>query len=133
VPELPGVEGFRRVAERASGRRIDRVELIDRTLLRGGELRYWNMRKFGGVWISRRGRERVTAPLGPDATEVGLERFRELLGGRRGGVKAALMDQRRGRRWGGSRGGGSTASGGPWTRWCANRSPPAGCRRRRAG
>jgi formamidopyrimidine-DNA glycosylase len=44
---------------------------------RGGELRYRNMRKFGGVWISRQGRERVTGPLGPDATEVDLERFRE--------------------------------------------------------
>jgi formamidopyrimidine-DNA glycosylase len=61
---------------------------------RGGELRYRNMRKFGGVWISRSGRERVTGPLGPDATEVDLERFRELLASRRGGLKAALMDQR---------------------------------------
>jgi formamidopyrimidine-DNA glycosylase len=155
MPELPDVEGFRRVAERASGRRIERVDLLDRTLLRGGrasavegerfgdferhgkwlaapagdaevlmhfgmtgrldwerrgtdrhvhdrivfvcrggELRYRDMRKFGGVWISQRGRERVTGPLGPDATEVELERFRELLSGRRGSVKAALMDQR---------------------------------------
>jgi formamidopyrimidine-DNA glycosylase len=155
MPELPDVEGFRRVAENAGGRRIERVDLLDRTLLRsgraetiegerfgdferhgkwviapageaevlmhfgmtgrldweprgsdrhvhdrivfvcrGGELRYRNMRKFGGVWISRRGREPVTGPLGPDATEVGLERFRELLAGRRGTLKAALMDQR---------------------------------------
>jgi formamidopyrimidine-DNA glycosylase len=155
MPELPDVEGFRRVAAQASGRRIESVDLLDRTLLRGGrassvegerfgdfsrhgkwlvapagdaevvmhfgmtgrldwarrgtdrhvhdrvvfvcrggELRYRDMRKFGGVWISRRGRERVTGPLGPDATEVGLERIRELLGGRRGSVKAALMDQR---------------------------------------
>jgi formamidopyrimidine-DNA glycosylase len=155
MPELPDVEGFRRVAERASGRRIERVDLLDRTLLRGGrasavegerlgrferhgkwlmapagdaevlmhfgmtgrldwerrgtqrhvhdrivfvcrggELRYRDMRKFGGVWISRRGRERVTGPLGPDATEVGLEGFRELISGRRGSLKAALMDQR---------------------------------------
>jgi formamidopyrimidine-DNA glycosylase len=155
VPELPDVEGYRRTAEKASGRRIERVDVIDRTLLRGGragaiegerfgeftrqgkwvfvpagdaevlmhfgmtgrldwerrgtgrhvhdrivfvcrggELRYRNMRKFGGVWISRSGRERVTGPLGPDATEVDLERFRELLASRRGGLKAALMDQR---------------------------------------
>ncbi len=155
MPELPDVEGYRRTAEPAAGRRIERVDVIDRTLLRGGrtaaiegerfgdfsrhgkwlvvpagdaevlmhfgmtgrldwerrgtdrhvhdrivfvcrggELRYRNMRKFGGVWISRRGRERVTGPLGPDATEVGLEWFRELLGPRRGSVKAALMDQR---------------------------------------
>src|SRR5918999_1295328 len=155
MPELPDVEGYRRAAEPAAGRRIARVDVIDRTLLRGGrasaiegerfgefsrhgkwlivpagdaevlmhfgmtgrldwalrgtdrhvhdrivfvcrggELRYRNMRKFGGVWISRRGRERVTGPLGPDATEVGLELFRELLAPRRGGVKAALMDQR---------------------------------------
>ena len=62
---------------------------------RGGELRYRNMRKFGGVWISKRGRERVTGALGPDATEVDLELFRRLLAGRRGTLKAALMDQPR--------------------------------------
>jgi formamidopyrimidine-DNA glycosylase len=155
VPELPDVEGFRRVAVNASGRRIERVDVLDRTQLRGarpaavegrrlgeferhgkwlfapagdvevlmhfgmtgllrweeqrserhphdrvvlvcrgGELRYRNMRKFGAVWLSRGGRERVTGPLGPDATEVDLERFRELLAGRRGTLKAALMDQR---------------------------------------
>jgi formamidopyrimidine-DNA glycosylase len=155
VPELPDVEGYRRTAENASGRRIERVDVLDRILLRGGrasvvegerfgeftrqgkwvfapagdaevlmhfgmtgrldwerrgtdrhvhdrivfvcrggELRYRNMRKFGGVWISRSGRERVTGRLGPDATEVDVERFRELLASRRGGVKAALMDQR---------------------------------------
>ena len=76
---------------RGSDRHVhDRIVFV----CRGGELRYRNMRKFGGVWISRSGRERVTGPLGPDATEVDLERFRSLLGRRRGGVKAALMDQR---------------------------------------
>jgi formamidopyrimidine-DNA glycosylase len=35
---------------------------------RGGEMRYRNMRRFGGVWISKRGPERITGPLGPDAT-----------------------------------------------------------------
>ena len=155
MPELPDVEGFRQVALHASGRRIERVDVLDRTQLRGGppgavegrrlgefsrhgkwifapaggaevlmhfgmtglleweegrterhrwdrvvfvfrggELRYRNMRKFGAVWISRRAREQVTGPLGPDATEVDLERFRELLAGRRGTLKAALMDQR---------------------------------------
>jgi formamidopyrimidine-DNA glycosylase len=155
VPELPDVEGFRRVALRASGRRIERVDVLERTLLRGGrpdavegerfgeferhgkwlfapagdaevlihfgmtgrldweprraerhvhdrivfvcrggELRYRDMRKFGGVWVSGRGRRRVTGALGPDATEVELESFRALLERRRGGVKAALMDQR---------------------------------------
>jgi formamidopyrimidine-DNA glycosylase len=36
VPELPDVEGFRRGARNAAGRRIEGVELIDPTLLRGG-------------------------------------------------------------------------------------------------
>jgi formamidopyrimidine-DNA glycosylase len=155
LPELPDVEGFRRVARKAAERRIERVEVIDRSLLRGGrtaalegarfgdpvrhgkwlifpageaevlmhfgmtgrldwarrgserhrhdrivflcrggELRYRNMRKFGGIWISKRGRERVTGPLGPDAAEIDRERFHELLSGRRGGIKAALMDQK---------------------------------------
>jgi formamidopyrimidine-DNA glycosylase len=155
LPELPDVEGFRRVARKAAGRRIEDVDVLDGALLRagrgrtivgthfgdplrhgkwlvfpagdaevlmhfgmtgrldwerrgserhrhdrivfvcrGGELRYRNMRRFGGVWISKRGRERVTGPLGPDAAEVDRERFRKLLGRRRGGIKAALMDQR---------------------------------------
>lgn len=154
MPELPDVEGFRREARKAAGRRIERVELIDPTLLRGGradsvggrrfgdpqrhgkwlimpagaaevlmhfgmtgrldwarhgserhrhdrivfvcrggELRYRNMRKFGGIWVWRRRRELVTGPLGPDATEVDRDRFRALVGGRRGTVKHTLMDQ----------------------------------------
>jgi len=155
LPELPDVEGFRRVARKAAGRPIKEVDVLDRVLLRsgrartivgsrfgdplrhgkwlvlpagdaevlmhfgmtgrldwerrgserhrhdrivfvcrGGELRYRNMRRFGGVWISKSRRERVTGPLGPDAAEVGRRSFREMLGRRRGGVKAALMDQR---------------------------------------
>lgn len=35
MPELPDVEGFRRVAARASGERIDRVEVADEGVLRG--------------------------------------------------------------------------------------------------
>ena len=154
MPELPDVEGYRREARKAAGRRIEQVDVLDRTLLRGGraatiegerfgdplrhgkwlifpagdaevlmhfgmtgrldwarrrsprhqhdrivfvcrggELRYRNMRKFGGIWISKRGRERVTGALGPDAGDLDRGRFRELLGRRRGGVKAALMAQ----------------------------------------
>lgn len=61
-----------------------------------GELRYSNMRRFGGVWLARddREREQVTGPLGPDAAELTREEFERLLKARRGGVKAALMDQR---------------------------------------
>jgi hypothetical protein len=36
MPEPSDVEGFRRVARDAAGRRIDRVDVIDRVLLRGG-------------------------------------------------------------------------------------------------
>jgi formamidopyrimidine-DNA glycosylase len=62
----------------------------------GGELRYNNMRRFGGVWLARDEDERVavTGRLGPDAAALDRERFEELLAGRRGAVKAALMDQR---------------------------------------
>jgi formamidopyrimidine-DNA glycosylase len=154
LPELPDVEGYRRTARKAAGRRIEKVDVLDRSLLRGGrpatiegerfgeplrhgkwlifpagdaevlmhfgmtgrldwaprrserhrhdrivfvcrggELRYRNMRKFGGVWVWRRSRELVTGALGPDATEVDRERFHELLATRRGTLKAALMDQ----------------------------------------
>jgi formamidopyrimidine-DNA glycosylase len=62
----------------------------------GGELRYRNMRRFGGVWLARAGTpvEEATGPLGPDAMSVDRERLGELLSARRGGIKAALMDQR---------------------------------------
>lgn len=61
-----------------------------------GELRYNNMRRFGGVWLARDARERdqITGPLGPDAATITREEFEDLLGGRRGGAKAVLMDQR---------------------------------------
>ena len=162
MPELPDVEGFRRVlAAGAKGRPIKAVEVIDRGMLRGGspqslgralegkrfreprrhgkwllapvgeacvlmhfgmtgslewtgrdaerhrhdrivfvcrggELRYRNMRRFGGVWLvgDEEERERVTGALGPDAKELGRAEFHELIGGRRGQIKAALMDQR---------------------------------------
>jgi formamidopyrimidine-DNA glycosylase len=162
MPELPDVEGFRRyLAKHAQGRRITRVEALDRELVRnrsaqalgralegarfraprrhgkwliapagdvevllhfgmtgllrwapdaagrhehdrivfvceGGELRYANMRRFGGIWVARdaRERERVTGPLGPDAAGLDRDAFLALLDGRRGSVKAALMDQR---------------------------------------
>jgi formamidopyrimidine-DNA glycosylase len=162
MPELPDVEGFRRVLERhAKGRRIERVEVLDTELLRnrspqalgralkgarfatprrhgkwliapagdvevllhfgmtgllswspggddrdrhdrlifvceGGELRYTNMRRFGGVWLARGDDERrqVTGPLGPDAAQLDRAAFDELLDRRRGAIKPALMDQR---------------------------------------
>jgi formamidopyrimidine-DNA glycosylase len=61
----------------------------------GGELRYNNMRRFGGIWLARDGeeRERITGPLGPDAAALGWAQFGELLTRRRGAIKAALMDQ----------------------------------------
>jgi formamidopyrimidine-DNA glycosylase len=61
-----------------------------------GELRYNNMRRFGGVWLAEDAQERgrVTGPLGPDAADLSSEDFATLLAGRRGGIKAALMDQR---------------------------------------
>jgi formamidopyrimidine-DNA glycosylase len=64
--------------------------------LENGELRYRNMRRFGGVWIARAAGdvERITGPLGPDAMSLDRDRLRELLSERRGGIKAALMDQR---------------------------------------
>ena len=61
----------------------------------GEELRYRNMRKLGGVWLAHDADEvgRVLGPLGPDALDLTRRRFLELLARRRGGVKAALMDQ----------------------------------------
>lgn len=88
-----GMTGLLRWAEDANLRhRHDRVIFVcDR-----GELRYNNMRRFGGVWLAddRQERDRVTGPLGPDAAALSRAQFEELLRGRRGAIKAALMDQR---------------------------------------
>ncbi len=71
--------------------RHDRVIFV----CEGGELRYNNMRRFGGIWLARDPEERgrITGPLGPDAAALHYEQFATLLDGRRGGAKAALMDQ----------------------------------------
>jgi formamidopyrimidine-DNA glycosylase len=60
-----------------------------------GELRYRNMRRFGGLWLARdeAATEKKLGPLGPDAMEVSEAAFRDLIGSRRGGIKAALLDQ----------------------------------------
>jgi formamidopyrimidine-DNA glycosylase len=161
MPELPDVEGFRRVlADNATGRAIERIDAPDRAMLRnaipqafgralrghsfeeparhgkwvlapaggpvvlmhfgmtgllawaeeggerhrhdrivfscdGGELRYRNMRRFGGIWLARDRNEvgELLGSLGPDAESVDRLGFDALLERRRGGVKAALMDQ----------------------------------------
>ena len=70
----------------------------DRVVLRfaDGTLRYRNMRKLGGVWVAPSAGEvdGITGPLGPDALDVDRESFARLLAGRRGGLKATLMNQR---------------------------------------
>jgi formamidopyrimidine-DNA glycosylase len=60
-----------------------------------GELRYRDLRRFGGAWLAldAAGLANVTGPLGPDALDVSRAEFLRLLERRRGGVKAALMDQ----------------------------------------
>jgi formamidopyrimidine-DNA glycosylase len=161
MPELPDVEGFRRVfVHHAAGKRVHRIWGVDRGLLRNttpsglgralvrrrfeepgrhgklllcptdgptlvlhfgmtgalvwsadeperhrhdrlvlelddGELRYRNMRRFGGIWLAtdERALEGIVGRLGPDWLDVSPARFDELLAQRRGAVKAALMDQ----------------------------------------
>jgi formamidopyrimidine-DNA glycosylase len=60
-----------------------------------GELRYRNMRKLGSIRLARDEREldEIVGRLGPDWLDVSRERLDELLDGRRGSIKAALMDQ----------------------------------------
>jgi formamidopyrimidine-DNA glycosylase len=72
--------------------RHDRLAL---TFAGGGELRYRNMRKLGGAWLAHGPAEvdAVLGRVGPDALEISRDRFVERLARRRGGVKAALMDQ----------------------------------------
>ena len=165
MPELPDVEGFRRVAERARGRRIDVVRVLDASVLRnttaaglrraleghtvagarrhgkwllipaggdhrptlllhfgmtgelhwvaaedrppphphdrlhlvtdGGELRYRDQRKLQGIWLAgdREQVAQVIGPEGPDALGLRAADLERALQVRRGGLKAALMDQ----------------------------------------
>lgn len=60
-----------------------------------GELRYADLRKLRGVWLATGDDEvsRVTGPQGPDALDLALPAFRDVLAGRRGGLKATLLDQ----------------------------------------
>src|SRR5439155_17677812 len=73
--------------------RWDRMVLVFED---GGELRYRNMRKLGGVWLAhgREETEAILGGLGPDALALVRTAFLERLAHRRGGIKAALMDQR---------------------------------------
>ncbi len=61
----------------------------------GGELRYRNMRKLGGVWLVHDQDEQagLLRALGPDALSVSRDEILTRLGRRRGGLKAALMGQ----------------------------------------
>jgi formamidopyrimidine-DNA glycosylase len=72
--------------------RHDRLAL---TFAGGGELRYRNMRKLGGVWLAHGPVQEaaVVGRLGPDALAVDRPSFLARLARRRGGLKAALMDQ----------------------------------------
>jgi formamidopyrimidine-DNA glycosylase len=73
--------------------RHDRLIL---TFVEGGELRYRNMRKLGGAWLAHDQEEAdgILGRLGPDALTLHRKEFLDLLGRRRGAIKAALMDQR---------------------------------------
>jgi formamidopyrimidine-DNA glycosylase len=61
-----------------------------------GEIRYRNMRMLGGVWLARNDGEleEIIGALGPDAGRLEQEDLNRLLQGRRGGIKATLMNQR---------------------------------------
>ena len=61
----------------------------------GPEFRFRMSRKLGGVWRARSAAEQraVTGPQGPDALTLDEHGLRVALAGRRGGLKAALMDQ----------------------------------------
>jgi formamidopyrimidine-DNA glycosylase len=161
MPELPDVEGFRRVFARyAAGKRVQGVQGVDTAMVRNtspsglgralknrrferpdrhgkllicrtdgptlalhfgmtgtlvwsgdeprrhahdrlvleledGELRYRNMRRFGGIWLAKNEREleEVVGRLGPDWLDVSREQLDDLLARRRAAIKSVLMDQ----------------------------------------
>lgn len=60
-----------------------------------GELRYADLRKLRGVWLTDDEDDLadVLGPQGPDALGMGLREFRDVVAGRRGRLKPTLMDQ----------------------------------------
>lgn len=60
-----------------------------------GQLRYRNMRKFGGIWLTQSDDDlqRIRGRLGPDWESVSRPEFESLLDGRRASIKAVLLDQ----------------------------------------
>lgn len=87
-----GMTGDIEWAANADGRHThDRVIFV----LDRGEIRYRNMRKLGGLWLARDAAEvdALLGGLGPDALSIDRRDFLKLLERRRGGIKAALMDQ----------------------------------------
>ncbi len=69
----------------------DRVVLV---MEDGSELRYRDQRKLQGIrLVDEETAERTLARLGPDAMSVGEDEFEDVLAGRRGRVKAVLIDQ----------------------------------------
>jgi formamidopyrimidine-DNA glycosylase len=60
-----------------------------------GQLRYRNMRKFGGVWLARSETEleRIRGRLGPDWQAVSASQFEALVEARQATIKAVLLDQ----------------------------------------
>ncbi|MFD8543362.1 Fpg/Nei family DNA glycosylase [Streptomyces sp. NPDC059649] len=64
------------------------------TLGRERQLRYRDQRKLQGLWLADpAGTERILSRQGPDAGKVGRADLRAALAGRRGSLKAVLMDQ----------------------------------------
>ncbi len=66
-----------------------------RVTLDDGELRYQDLRKLRGVWLTDDDVDaaKVIGAIGPDALDLDLTGFREALASRRGAVKPTLTDQ----------------------------------------
>lgn len=60
-----------------------------------GQLRYRNMRKFGGVWLAHSEAElqRIRGRLGPDWQSVSSSQFEAIVETRQATIKAVLLDQ----------------------------------------
>jgi formamidopyrimidine-DNA glycosylase len=85
-----GMTGMLAWCEGEARHRHDRLVLE----LSEGELRYRNMRKFGGIWlVDDDGLAELTGRLGPDWLELDRVQFERLIARRRLAIKGALMDQ----------------------------------------
>jgi formamidopyrimidine-DNA glycosylase len=86
-----------KLLHRDAGAEPDRFLRIILVFDDGTELRFTDVRKFGGFWLVDNVDEAMSTPMGPEPLSEGftLQGLKAALAGRKAPVKAVILDQRR--------------------------------------